>query len=466
MTMTRAAIRIAVVLAVCACTAAASARPVPPAPDYSKPNAWLALPDSQSMMRQVPPDSGFSDLEDRAPVDVFYLLPTTSQGNAQAEPNQRYDLPDALAFARMVGANQAGTFNATARIYAPMYRAIKNDLWGAPLDTVQGPLEIAWHDAKAAFDYYIARYNQGRPFIIVAHSQGDVFAYRLIQEELDGTPLGDRLVAAYIVGQPLPATFFDDYRRIKSCQGATDTRCIIGWQTHSKGLSEKIVERWAYDQYYWIARERRYGAPRPPFYVSMNPIAWTNDPSVVSPRSDNLGSIRFHPVYPPPAHYRLEPLIPGAAGAQAGPAATWVTPASFPLSDYSIQFKPNPPTVAQGVLHFYDFSLFWVNVRLNARDRANAYLADVRRARYPLITSPILAKTRAGSGFRFAVTTKNAATRFSASGLPAGLSINAQTGAVTGTASKPGVYAVVITASNGAGASVGELALTVVRSSR
>lgn len=39
--------------------------------------------------------------------------------------------------------------------------------------------------------------------------------------------------------------------------------------------------------------------------------------------------------------------------------------------------------------------------------------------------------------------------------------IDSQTGIIAGRAGKPGVYAVVITAANAAGPSVGELALTV-----
>ena len=105
------------------------------------------------------------------------------------------------------------------------------------------------------------------------------------------------------------------------------------------------------------------------------------------------------------------------------------------------------------------FNLFWMNVRLNVRDRTNAYLAN-NGAAYPLITSPIVATASLGAPFAFTVTTQNQATSITATGLPPGLTISAS-GAIAGVPATAGTSAIVITASNSAGSSTGELALTV-----
>ena len=53
-------------------------------------------------------------------------------------------------------------------------------------------------DVKAAFQYYLEHYNNGRPIIIASHSQGTTHAKRLLKEFFDGTALQHQLVAAYL----------------------------------------------------------------------------------------------------------------------------------------------------------------------------------------------------------------------------------------------------------------------------
>ena len=48
--------------------------------------------------------------------------------------------------------------------------------------------EIAYTDIKAAFQYYLSRYNNKQPIIIASHSQGTKHAARLLQEFFDNKP--------------------------------------------------------------------------------------------------------------------------------------------------------------------------------------------------------------------------------------------------------------------------------------
>jgi hypothetical protein len=69
----------------------------------------------------------------------------------------------------------------------------------------------------------------------------------------------------------------------------------------------------------------------------------------------------------------------------------------------------------------------------------------------PVITSPLTACGTVGVAFSYTITATNNPTSFTASPLPAGLSVNTSTGVISGTPTTAGTTNVTITASNGAG---------------
>lgn len=79
----------------------------------------------------------------------------------------------------------------------------------------------------------------------------------------------------------------------------------------------------------------------------------------------------------------------------------------------------------------------------------------------PVITSASTLSIKPDTAASFAVTASRSPTSFAASGLPAGLSINATTGIISGSTSKQGVYTVLLTASNFIGSGSQSLTLTV-----
>ena len=79
----------------------------------------------------------------------------------------------------------------------------------------------------------------------------------------------------------------------------------------------------------------------------------------------------------------------------------------------------------------------------------------------PVITSATAANAQSGAAFTYQITATNTPTGFTASGLPAGLSVDATTGAITGTPSASGASTVTITATSTGGTGSATLALTV-----
>ena len=69
----------------------------------------------------------------------------------------------------------------------------------------------------------------------------------------------------------------------------------------------------------------------------------------------------------------------------------------------------------------------------------------------PAITSPASATVAVGAAFKYAITAASSPTGFSAAGLPAGLSVNTQTGVISGAVTKAGTYGFTVSATNSKG---------------
>ncbi len=97
----------------------------------------------------------------------------------------------------------------------------------------------------------------------------------------------------------------------------------------------------------------------------------------------------------------------------------------------------------------------------NATGTGNKTLTLTITAAAPVITSSATASGTAGSAFTYQITATNAPTSFSATGLPAGLTVNTSTGLISGTPSSGGTSTVTLGATNATGTGTKTLTLTV-----
>ena len=324
----------------------------PPAPDYARPDAWLAFPGRNGLERSVP--TGLTAIDETsAPADVFFIHPTmylkNDVWNAAYDVEGPYNQPVLL--------NQLSAFNGCCRLYAPHYRQAS---LGA-LNNGPQAMDLAYADVARAFRYYIAHENHGRPFIIAAHSQGSMHAVKLLQAEILGTPLQKQLVAAYVIGAFAPSNFAE--AGLPTCMSARQTGCIVSWNTSQTGRTGAFML--IHDKRYWWRGGWRQSGQLPA--ICVNPLTWTERDA--APASANAGSLVFpEPPYPVAAT-ALPALTPHLTSAVCHDR----------LLDVDVPAKPpgfhDALTLLYGSYHRTDYGLFYAALRTNSVARVAAWMS-------------------------------------------------------------------------------------------
>lgn len=300
---------------------------------YAKLVNWAAHP-----AKADPSDSIPAPLRKQAAdtlVDVFFVHPTTFtdaqyQGvlwNAaltDPEINAKTDYTSILY--------QASVFNAVARVFAPRYRqAHIYVFYTTDSAAAHAALDTAYADVREAFRHYLQYENRGRPFIIAAHSQGMLHAARLLKEEVEGRPLQQQLVAAYLLGLPLPQGYF---ATLGPCSDAAATGCFVSWRTFQAGYLPAYVQR------------------EDPPAVVINPLSWLADTLSVA-RSQHQGAVLFN----------FNKVLPRTNSAQVHRGVLWISKPRFAFSFLSSRKN----------YHAGDINLFYMNIRNNVQLRVAAW---------------------------------------------------------------------------------------------
>lgn len=297
---------------------------IPACPDYSKDISWASKP--------VNPQKS---------VDVFYVYPTIYP---EVSPKNMDVFNKALrADVQGLLRAQAGVFSGSANLFAPYYRQVTF----ACLDHNQDMMlnsyfRIGADDVHRAFDYYLNFLNNGRPFILAAHSQGSVVLLDLMRSRFKNPELQNKLVAAYLIGYSVTDKDLKNYPWIKPAQKADDIGVVISWNTQAPGATGSPVLY--------------------PGAICINPLSWTTDETPAD-KSLNLGAVFFDDLKG--SAIREVPHYTGARVDKRTGALITTPPDKMEIGHFP-----------KGVLHKFDYAFWYRNIEKNVQDRINSYFKN------------------------------------------------------------------------------------------
>ncbi|MDE0871588.1 MAG: DUF3089 domain-containing protein [Flavobacteriales bacterium] len=303
----------------------------PPAPNYDLSEHWASLPHRLDPSDEWPKNLPESEALDSIDVDVFFLYPTQYfKGEIwHAGPeNEEVNLVTDNYPMRL----QASAFNIGGRLYAPRYRQAHIGVFTWQDSLSSEALELAYEDVRAAFMHYLEHWNDGRGIILAGHSQGSWHERWLIQEFFDGQPLAGQLVAAYGPGFDWYAS---DFQRVPICKTPTQTGCVCSWMSYGEGYFPQ-----------WLGH--REESP-----ICTHPVTWEWNGGL-NALEDHRGVVLSQ------MKFTHQQKI--QAFAERG--VLQIKSPDVPFS--RMLHRDN--------WHIGDINLFWLNIRDNARARAEAFL--------------------------------------------------------------------------------------------
>ena len=209
-------------------------------PAYTSDANWLCLPGRKDVCSTplgttaLNPNGygsvGRNDIADNPPVDCFYVYPTVSSDsgmNSDLQPGREEKLAAEAQFAR---------FASVCRPFAPMYRQMTLGsvaAYAAGADITQAGL-LAYRDVRDAWRNYIQTRNNGRPFVLIGHSQGSLMLGQLIAREIETSPaIAKRMKLAILPGYnllvPQGRLVGGTFKRTPLCSREGQTGCVMSW---------------------------------------------------------------------------------------------------------------------------------------------------------------------------------------------------------------------------------------------
>jgi hypothetical protein len=298
------------------------------ATDYADRNNWACV---QSEMRSdiaefitdTPSDS----------IDVFYVYPTLFLDTKDKRWNM--DVQDS-AFREKV-LTQAVKFQASAwanvgKLYVPFYQQAHIRSYYKLENGGKEALLLAYSDIKAAFQYYLDHYNQGKGIILAGHSQGGTHISLLLEDFFDGKPLKQQLVAAYIPGIGIEKEKYDSLKLMTS---PDEIGGFVTWNTFKRRVDQA--------KYRWYRGKE-----------VINPVTW--DTTLLATREQHQGFL-----------FSNGKLYTHSFKTHLGNGIIWINTPRFPYRFLAFTMDS---------YHVGDVNLFWEDIRINAAVRARKYLSQ------------------------------------------------------------------------------------------
>lgn len=275
--------------------------------------------------------------------DIFYIYPTIN-----SEPlSNRGSVPSYTDISRAEVRNAAKknqVYNKTVyaaddfNFFAPYYRQMTTKVFAMSNTERKFRAKLSASDVKRAFQYYMRTFNNGRPFILLGHSQGSQMLLELLKHGMTDKQY-EQMVAAYLMGYEITAKDLEKYpHRIKPATGEIDKGVVISYNsvTSLEGKSPLFAQT----------------------VVCINPLNWRTDGALAT-ADKHLGIVRYskkEQAYVTTPHYtsaRIQDHL-------------LVCEDVNPKVCYNESLKEPFPW---GNLHFADTWLYAENIKANMRKR-------------------------------------------------------------------------------------------------
>lgn len=314
---------------------------------YADPAMWLARPDiADAPTHWLPPGVEAGADGD---IPVFYVLPTTYLDNDRWNAPLRS--PAARRRQELFAASQASVFTGVGEVWAPLYRQAVIGAFLTDAREADVALRFAYRDVEAAFAQFVERIGD-RPFILAGHSQGALHLTTLLHDRIAGTPLADRVVAAYLLGWPISVSADLPALGLPACERPRDSGCIFAYQSFAEPAEpRRILE--LFDATPGLAGRPRRGTEM----LCVNPLTGTAGGAARA--EANRGALV------PEDGLGQASLVPGRIPARCGGRGLLLIGA--PPEGYDGYVLPG------NNYHVFDYMLFWSNLRADVARRARAY---------------------------------------------------------------------------------------------
>ncbi len=170
--------------------------------------------------------------------DCFYVYPTVSN---QKSPNSNL-LVKKPEIEAAIG--QVSQFSRLCAVWAPMYRqatetSVMEGLLGngpTAQTTLRTTFTVAYDSLLSGWKDFLAHDDDGRPIILIGHSQGAAILIHIIATQIDNNAtLRHRLVVAIIAGGnlqvPTGKTVGATFAHVPLCTLASQTGCVIAYSS-------------------------------------------------------------------------------------------------------------------------------------------------------------------------------------------------------------------------------------------
>lgn len=301
--------------------------------DYSDPANWVRLPE---------PD------QEPLPVDIFYVYPTVVADREQ--PLMHFDDKKLRRKTGDITDQQTGIFAGLGNVYAPYCRQLE---FYRAMEALQQEkpdycaMAVGAEDVRQAFLYYLAHYNEGRPFILLGHSQGAMDLLMLMEREFQRPELQDKLIAAYLIGVAITPEELKAFPHLTAAAAATDTGVIVSYNTVAPDAAPSPFEK--------------------PAAVCINPLNWRTDGTPAA-AEENLGAVFFD------GHNKVTAVVPEFCGAAVDPERGVLLVELAEPDQYDARI------MGHGIYHMNDLYFFYRNLAANAAERIKSYRARSRTA--------------------------------------------------------------------------------------